>query len=165
MIPEIFLDDTWVSRFREWEADRRPDKLGFREFVRHASSPLEAEAILKLIEPGFVEFGPYIILEDHFDPDGIATWEKELGEDRRSIELLINHVHIYDVIDFESQDPSVSHLYEFFAKQAIEHWRKRLIARFPHNRFTFTYATEPDEYGPTISFCQSPRTDMSGDGS
>ena len=34
-------------------------------------------------------------------------------------------------------------------------WTAALAARFPDRRFTVEFATEPDEYGPTVSFHQS----------
>jgi len=43
---------------------------------------------------------------------------------------------------------------EYLAKILTVMWKHALEEAFPGKEFEFYYATEPDEYGPTISFCQ-----------
>jgi len=45
-------------------------------------------------------------------------------------------------------------IYEYFAEMLLKFWKFSLYDRFPDKKFEFIYGTEPDDYGPTLTFFQ-----------
>lgn len=91
-------------------------------------------------------------------------------EHRCSMEQLINHLHIYDLshthtvkmLEPPDGGPLVLmdlvyslELKEYLARVLMVCWKHALQEAFPDRQFEFSYATEPEEYGPTITFWQS----------
>ena len=70
------------------------------------------------------------------------------------IEAVLNEVHLYDLLADDYDDGQLGDL-EQIARRMAEAWTVALATRFPDISFHVSFATEPDEYGPTISFHQS----------
>jgi hypothetical protein len=99
-----------------------------------------------------------------------AELKRDARRDRGAVERLINHVHIYDlfftrtvkVFDPPDEGPLVSlderyplKLKEYLAQVLMLCWKHALQEAFPGTACEFSYATEPEAYGPTITFRQS----------
>ncbi len=80
-------------------------------------------------------------------------WHDELKGDNRALEALINHLHVYDL--FSNDGENDLETYEYLGEVLVECWTCALKTKFPNLEFTVDYATEPEEYGPTITFYQS----------
>ena len=71
--------------------------------------------------------------------------------EQQGFESVCNHLHIYDVFP-NTHDDTPLEAYEYIAKFVLRSWRAALNEQYPDVQFEFDYQTEPDAYGPTISF-------------
>jgi hypothetical protein len=61
---------------------------------------------------------------------------------------------MYDVFPNTDQETPLE-AYEYIAQRLLEMWSAALRQQYPTVTSCFHYATEPDEYGPTITFWHS----------
>lgn len=126
--------------------------------------PGTAGYLLRVVEitaPRFVVVEGCVIrdrpdLRAAFDP----WWALHSDEPWR-IEDVMNHVHLYDVVGDEYEDDDLPVL-ERAAERIAETWRLALADQHPDRTVVVTVASEPDEYGPTISCAQTPPADPGG---
>lgn len=65
-----------------------------------------------------------------------------------------DHVHLYDVVGDDYDDSELPAL-ERAAERIAEAWRAALAVQFPGRTIEVITATDPDEYGPTVSCHQA----------
>jgi hypothetical protein len=123
-----------------------------------ASSALYLNEITELVWPRFIELNGLVIRDQPGVRDSFDQWQKRHGEESWRIESVMNHVHLYDFVGDDYTDTELPTL-ERTALRIQASWRVALIHEFPDRTFEVTYATEPDEYGPTVSFHQPPPSD------
>lgn len=111
-------------------------------------------ALAQLFWPDFVEVRGCVIRSDAFERDNFDRWWDSTSGDVTAIESVLNEVHLYDVVADEAWSDEQLRDLEAAAKKIAASWRAALGERFPAKRFELTYASEPDAYGPTISFRQ-----------
>ncbi len=104
--------------------------------------------------PDFIEARGCVLLASGFDEANFATWWSLHSERPYAIENVLNEVHFYDLVD-DTFDDSQLPVLERAAIRLREAWCAALAAAFPGRRFTVEYSTEPDQYGPTVSFHQA----------
>jgi hypothetical protein len=114
-----------------------------------------AVAFGRLFWPEFVEVEGCVLLVSQYRPENFRHWFDPLGGDCTGIEAMINHLHLYDLClnDPNSAETRLPELEEL-ARTLLKCWECALKEAFPNKRFTFDFATEPDEYGPAITFFQ-----------
>jgi hypothetical protein len=120
-----------------------------------------AAAFTSLFWPDFIEVDGCILLNESHSPANFEQWKEHFQGDRRSIEQMLNHTHMYDlfmnsetVLNRPTDSLYSPALYEYLAQTLVVCWKHALQETFPDKKFAFSYATDPDEYGPTISFWQ-----------
>jgi hypothetical protein len=111
--------------------------------------------LTKLIWPDFVEVNDCVVRADRYQPGNFDGWWTSNSDTPWVIETLLSEEHFYDLVNDYTED-QLEQL-EAVARRVAECWRVALGHRFPDRRFTVTFVTEPDSYGPTISFHQSTR--------
>jgi hypothetical protein len=114
-----------------------------------------AAAFVKLYWPDFNEVDGSIFLAEQYSEANYRAW-RERGVARDQVESVINHCHVYDLFlnaDRDQVDPVV---FETIGKTLQKTWACALSDAFPNRTFTFSFATEPDAYGPTLTFCELP---------
>ena len=114
-----------------------------------------AFAFGRLFWPEFVEIEGCILLAAKYDSENFRRWFDHFGGDRSSTEAMINHLHLYDLClnDATRADEDLPAL-EDLAHRLMKCWQSALNECDSNRRFVFEFATEPDEYGPTITFFQ-----------
>ena len=105
--------------------------------------------MVELVAPELRAYRGCLILADRFDKSNVDDWLKSVGGDITAVEEVVNHVHLWDVVDGGSPD------LDDLGRRIAQTWRDVFAARYPEHRITVTFATEPDEYGPTISCHQA----------
>lgn len=105
----------------------------------------------KLFWPDFVEVDGYVLLAEQFEEADVAQWRQQFGDDRKAVESMVNHVHLYDLFNNTGNTHKTA-LADYLGRVLVICWRRALAEAFPDKRFTVEYATDPDDYGPTISF-------------
>ena len=111
----------------------------------------------KLFWPDFVEVEGCVLLAEKYRAEGFQAWARHFQHDREDMERMINHTHVYDLFAQHAGDDTHPDVWEYLGRTLLACWRCALGAAFPGRTFEFFYGAEPDEYGPTISFCQVDR--------
>lgn len=96
-----------------------------------------------------------MLLAERYSPESFEEWKQHFAGNRQAIESMVNHTHVYDLF-LNAADPEVvaEDVWEHVGQTLFVSWQAAVHQAFPASRFTFGYATEPDEYGPTITFWQ-----------
>jgi hypothetical protein len=127
------------------------------EDLTSSGPPLPAPVLaraMNLAWPDFVEVRGCVLLASRFDEANFASWWNRYSDHPHAIERVLNEVHFYDLVDDSFEDAELSVL-EQAAVRLQAAWTAALNSAYPDRRFTVEYSTEPDQYGPTISFHQS----------
>jgi hypothetical protein len=101
----------------------------------------------------FVEVEGCILLRAHYQHNNFLEWKEKCDSDITQIESIMNHVHLYDVVQDIEVKLSLKK-YEVAAAELLWAWKHALESQFPDRSFNFEYETEPRAYGPTIWFYQ-----------
>jgi len=148
-LPELPVEH--LPRLSEWQSlVERPFSLS--DLLKQDGNLDLAVAFAQLFWPTFTEIDGCILRKEQYDPDSFQSWMHSTNGDRRQIESVLNHLHIYDL--FQNDREYSLEVYEYVAEILRRTWRAALSEQFPDRRFIFHYATEPDDYGPTIYFWQ-----------
>ncbi len=113
-----------------------------------------AVAFAEYFWPKIVEVEGCYLLAPNYAKTSLTDWLDSLEGDKSRVEAVINHVHIYDLFE----NPTKNHgeydlkVYEYLALTLQQSWRAALQMQFPEVKFDVTFATEPDDYGPTVTF-------------
>jgi hypothetical protein len=118
-----------------------------------ASSALHLSEITELFWPRFIELNGCVIRDRPQVRDSFDEWWQRHGDEPWRIESVMNHVHLYDLVGDDDSHSELP-LLERAAQRIRSSWQVALAHGFPDRSFEITYATEPDEYGPTVSFYQ-----------
>jgi hypothetical protein len=109
-------------------------------------------AVIALTALELREYRGCFIRSEVFDEAGVDQWLDQVDGAVYAVEQVMNHVHLYDeVSDDDVRLPEM----EAVGRKLAQAWRDLLEVRIPARRFTVTFATEPDEYGPTVSVHQA----------
>lgn len=139
---------TALPQVREWAggtADFNP-----AAFVMHTVSVAEAAVLSTLLWPDFVEYDGCVLLAFKFDEAGVGNWLDHLKGDRRAVEAVVNHVHLWDVL--APKTPEEYAALSALAGRIVPMSRAAARAAFPEREFDITDPDDPDDYGPTITF-------------
>ena len=108
-----------------------------------------ALAFAELFCPRLIEVRGCILLEQHYEASRFEEWWANLDGDIRAIELVINHIHIWDLFDQDEEElPEVALLH--LAQVLAMGWRVAVAQQYPDRRFEVTVTEAAEEYGPTI---------------
>nr|RIY11503.1 hypothetical protein D3W47_06065 [Deinococcus sp. RM] len=124
------------------------------DLLSNEGNILHAVALSAILWPRFIEFEEHVIRADRFDLENFRQWQESTGHKRQAIESVLNHVHIYDLLP--SNDEAPLEAYEYLAQVLLRTWKAALGEQHPTRQFQFHYATEPDDYGPTVYVWQTP---------
>ena len=105
--------------------------------------------------PEFVEFNGYV-LRAGFSETSLKGFERQCGGDRKSVEGVMNHLHIAD-IHCGSDDVTPDRVV-YLGKVLREIYQAKLLWQFPQKRFEVDYVetTEDDLIQYQITFFQNP---------
>jgi hypothetical protein len=95
-----------------------------------------------------------ILLARRFDPDTYNEWRSSLGTDVQTLERVLNHVHLYDLLD--AKDEAL--LLDLLDLMVVT-WRDELRRAWPDRTFEVVADSSGEDYGPTITFFQSAGND------
>ncbi|WP_354697355.1 hypothetical protein DSM112329_02978 [Paraconexibacter sp. AEG42_29] len=109
---------------------------------------LDAETALafaQVVVPSWRQERGCVILARQFDAANFQQWWESTGGDRRSIEAVLNHVHLWDVLP-DTGEKDYLPLWNL-GELMVSSWEQSLKRAFPDRAFSVTL---DDEYGPTI---------------
>lgn len=144
-----------VTSLRSYEPWMQGAKLGFWGYLDVKATVELAAGFAKLHWPDFIEVDNCVLLAERCTPSNFEQWTQHFGGNRHSIESMINHTHDYDLFNYAADRETVApDVWEHIGQTLLASWRAAIHQAFPARRFAFDYATEPNEYGPTITFWQ-----------
>jgi hypothetical protein len=108
-----------------------------------------AAAFATLFWPTFVESRGCVLLAERYDEDAFEAWRQSLNGDRRGIEAVVNHVHIWDIFDPDAEGMPGDVL-EALVEVLVGGWEAALKDAFPGRHFRVEVVL--DDYGPTLTF-------------
>ncbi|HMA35512.1 MAG TPA: hypothetical protein VKY74_13665 [Chloroflexia bacterium] len=150
----VYLDKSLLPEYQKWKSPEK--ELGIWSYVNMRADYDLAAAFSKLFWPDFVEIDQCVLLAEKYDPKRFKEWMQRYDNDFRAVESIVNHVHIYDLfMNSPNEEVYSLELFEYLAQVLMRCWKYALADIFPDKQFTFEYKTEPDAYGPTITFYQS----------
>jgi hypothetical protein len=109
-------------------------------------------AVSSLFWPEFIEFRGCVVLAVNTSQAGLQKWWDDTSGDREKIQAALNHAHLYDFVVYEEQTDVRLAALEGVAERIADGWRPRLAALYPERRADVVVTSEPDDYGPTVSF-------------
>ena len=137
---------TWRRLLAEQLTLTEEHRKGFWVQPSHCSAA-QIGALSRLVWPSLVVVRGCTLLEDNFSQLSFESFWTSREGDVPSIERVMNHVHLYDVFG----DVDLATL-EGLLTALQNTWTCRLEQIRPGAFRVFT-AGEPEEYGPTITFC------------
>lgn len=91
--------------------------------------------------PQFTCFEGYVFREAAFDKRNLRQWERARPGDRRSIEAVINHIHM---VDLHSNDETLTEAQARYLGRTLKAiWELKLRADLPDHRFEVVFNDEP----------------------
>jgi hypothetical protein len=144
-LPEV---STWAS---SWNPP-----LSAGDFLSQRVSVAKALAVMRLFWPEFVEVRGCVLLSSQYTASGFQTWWETLDGDRERIERVMNHVHLWDVFGPTLADDASTSTEEAALEELGQLMRRTVTAAlldaFPRRKSEVVYSTDPDDYGPTVTF-------------
>lgn len=145
--------------FRRWRAGWKDEGLGPGNYLDFEGGLRFVLVAAWLFCPETVEYRGGVFLKDRFESGAVDGWFAELGGDRRRVELVVNHVELWDVFANTplTDDDRLGEELPQLALALGECWQGVLSARFPGREVTVEVSDEEDgSYGPTVTFSTSP---------
>lgn len=142
------MDPRGLPQLSEWVTGAEADGYHLQGFMSANVSVAEAAALADLYWPKFVEYRGSVFLGFKFDRNAIDHWHDHLSGDRRAVEAVVNHVHLWDyfVVALESEYAALPELAESIAVI----WRAAVREAFPDRGFEITVSDGSGDYGPTL---------------
>lgn len=140
-----------LPKLSKWAAGwEKP--VNWMDYLQVNIHPEDMLIISKMWFPDFVEVDNSIFLEWSFTEESYKEWKSRLRT-KREIELLFNHIHLWDVFSaIHYKDKS--NIYEIIALQLRMSWEFSLKKCFPCREFEVLCSNTDQDYGPTITFCE-----------
>lgn len=120
--------------------------------LRESSDPLVVLGFVELMWPSFVEYSGCLLISAEFDAKNADEWLRRLGNNIKEVERVMNHVHLWDVLDGLPADSAVHDVVGAILTQS---WPAAAQAQFPACKLEAVYVNNDSEYGPTVSCWQS----------
>jgi hypothetical protein len=144
------MDPRELSTFKSASAGFT-EPLTVWDFLNYRGGLHMAVAFGALFWPQFVEHEGCVFLSERFSVEAYEQWSAELPT-RRDLEQMINHVHLWDLFAFFT-DQSGDDAFEQLGLLLAKTWRCALADRFPDRDFEVSFVSDGG-YGPELSLWQ-----------
>lgn len=131
-IKHLFLNIEQLREFQNWKT-ANGDHFSLRDYLFGVSNVEVAIAFTKLFWPDFVEHDGGVFLSEAFDIKIYEQWKAEFDRDIQSIEKVINHQHIDDILP-GADNVSIDNLI-YLGEALAQMWESRLNSAFPNRKF------------------------------
>ena len=130
--------------------------IGVRSWVGCAGNFELAIGYIALFWPDFVEFDDCVFFSDFSEKSYLAFKEKS-GGNRRRVETVMNHRHIFDYFSHGGGKCSTEQIL-YLGRTLKKMWEIKLAADFPKRRFVVSFPEGPydDLQDYEVSFWQAP---------
>lgn len=136
-----------LPEVRAWVAE--VGNFDLRTFMLSSVSIAEAYSVAMLVSPEFVEYRDCVFLGFAFDASGVDVWIERLGGDRKSVEAMVNHVHLWDFFSPRSEIENEALVQ--LARRMANSWKCSARLQFHEKEFVVEFNDGADDYGPTLA--------------
>jgi hypothetical protein len=150
-VPHEGLDPMELPEPAQWRAGFGGTP-GLFDFVSTHASLALALAITRVSWPRFTVVRECVVIAERYDPTTFEQWWVRLDGDVGAIERVVNHLHLWDLFDDESDDSRVEQAFREMAQLVAASWRCALESAFPGRKFEVVVSDDPEDYGPTVTF-------------
>ncbi|MEQ8995515.1 MAG: hypothetical protein RID53_03295 [Coleofasciculus sp. B1-GNL1-01] len=151
----LSLNTTQMSDFQQWK-QINGDDFSLWDYLAGVSNIEVALAFTKVFLPDFVEHEGGIFLSEAFNLEIYEQWKAQLGDNIASIEQVMNHQHIDDLLP-GSESAGIDNL--FYLGQVIKQmWKNHLKSLYP--KYSFEVSCTRDEYTVVVTFHHSKREEL-----
>jgi hypothetical protein len=147
------LDEALLPRFQQWRSELVGPPVTPWGYLHHHCDTELGALFSTLFWPRLVEIDGCVLLAENFHAENFRRWREHFAGDLGAVEAMVNHTHVYDLFDDGSTHFDLA-VHEQVGRALLGCWAARVRAAFPDRTFEFAYATEPDDYGPTVTFFQ-----------
>jgi len=130
------LNPDKLPDFQQWKKVNNDD-FSLWDYLFGVANVELAIAFTKLFWPDTIEHEGGIFLSSGFDIQIYEQWKAKLGNDITSIEQVINHQHIDDMLPGAEAVGTENLLY--LGKAIAQMWESRLKLLYPQRRFEVNY--------------------------
>ncbi|MGK7902281.1 MAG: hypothetical protein AB4352_12875 [Hormoscilla sp.] len=130
--PRTILNADQLPDFQQWQKVNNDD-FSLWDYLFGVASVEMAIAFTKLFWPDAIEHEGGIFLSEAFERQNYEQWKATLGNDITSIEQVINHQHIDDLLP-GSQDVGTENIL-YLGKAIAQMWQSRLQQLYPQRCF------------------------------
>jgi hypothetical protein len=142
------LDQAKLVKFAEW---RGQQNWSLWEYLMvHGNMDL-AVAFSELFWPVVIQVENCYLRANVYTPEAFQKLLAEFRGESKRVEAFANHLHLYDLF-FNSGYLSDDDVYEYLGSMLKKSWMSALKEQFPGTKFNVIFSSEPDDYGPTITF-------------
>ncbi|MFB7371983.1 hypothetical protein ACFC0D_19310 [Streptomyces sp. NPDC056222] len=141
------LNPRGLPQLLEWVVES-DEEFHLQGFTSSTVSVAEAIALAALYRPEFVEYEGCVFLGFKFDRGGVDEWLENQSGDRRAVESVVNHVHLWDYFPLTS-DAEYAALASL-AEEIAAMWRNAVRDAFPGRKFEIAVSDGTGDYGPTL---------------
>lgn len=119
---------------------------GLQGFIAERVSLAQTTAVVALVAPDLMLVRDCVVLRLRHSDEFFDEWWHKLNGDRQAIEKAVNHVHLWDFFDADSEKEEMA--LRYLVDQLAIGWRAKAERLFPARKF---FVETGDDYGPTIS--------------
>lgn len=142
------LNQAKLVKFAEWRSKQNWRLWDY--LMAHGNMDL-AVAFLELFWPVVIKIENCYLRADVCKPDEFQTLSVKFEGNSERIETFANHLHLYDLF-FSSGYSSDIEVYEHLGHLLRKSWMCALNDQFPDVKFNVILSSEPEDYGPTLTF-------------
>lgn len=142
-----------LKLFQKYKSEHGSLNSDLLEYASHNGSFDLLISFIEILYPDVIEYMDCIILKNNFDEVNFNEWMEKLDNNKSQVESLLNHLHLYDLFSMDNDENELLNI-EYSALMIMKFWKFSLEERYPNKVFEFKFSTEPDDYGPTITFFQ-----------
>lgn len=153
-IKQISLNTDQLIDFQQWKKANGGD-FSLWDYLFGVANVEVAIVFTKLFWPDFVEHEGGIFLSEAFNIQTYDRWKAQLGNDITSIERVMNHQHIDDILP-GSDKVGADNLY-YLGQAIAQMWESRLKLLYAHRNFQV--CCNRDENTVVVTFYQVRDTD------
>ncbi|PRX49391.1 tetratricopeptide repeat protein [Prauserella shujinwangii] len=137
------FDPMTLPEAAAWRRSHEPPP-SLQDYVAEQVSVSKAVSVSTLIVPTFILNRGCILVRMLFEEESFFVWWKQLNGNKQEIEKMINHLHLWDLFDVQS-DQEEQALWVLVEQMSIG-WHAKASKDFPDRDFRVLIT---DEYGPT----------------
>lgn len=149
------IDDINLKDFQKWKSNWPDTQIDINDYVWNTVTLDQSIGLCEFLYPRLIEVQEkYIFLERNYSRSYQLVSNMIANSiNKQDIELQVNSVSVYDLF-LNRQNPIEYDLqvYESFAQVILAFWKLTIPIQIPNKIFEFDYVTEPDSYGPCVSF-------------